>query len=228
MRDPAVFERLQERLGVIFRRPELLEQSLRHRSVAADSPRDSNERLEFLGDSVVGLVVCELLYARFPDASEGDLAKRKAYLASEPVLAAAGESLGLADAIEMSSGEEASGGRRRRSILADAFEAVVAAIYMDQGIRTARRIVRAALSLAIADVVREDYHRDYKSQLQEITQANSGRTPLYRIHAETGADHDKTFVAHALLGRKILGEGQGKSKKEAEQAAARAAIETMA
>src|SRR5437870_204957 len=119
MRDPGALEALQERLGTRFRDETFLARALRHRSAALDQPGDSNERMEFLGDSIVGLVVCDYLYATFPDLNEGDLAKRKAYLVSEPILAAAAESLNMAEAVELSAGEDASGGRRRRSILAD-------------------------------------------------------------------------------------------------------------
>jgi len=218
---------LQARLGVTFRDESHLVRALRHRSAVLDRPHESYERLEFLGDSVVGLVVCDLLFARFPEASEGDLAKAKAFLVSEPTLAEAGRRLGLDAAIELSPAEAAAGGRLRRSILADAFEAVIAAIYLDRGIRAARRVVRAALKDAVKQVARAEHHHDFKSILQERVQASKRKTPRYRIAEEMGADHDKTFVAHVLLGTKVIGEGSGKSKKQAEQAAARNALEKM-
>jgi ribonuclease-3 len=222
------FEALQERLKVRFKDIDLLHQALRHRSVCMDSPGESNERLEFLGDSIVGLVICEYLCALFPDRSEGELAKAKAYLASEPILAEAGHALGLDEAVMLSDSESASGGRRRRSIVSDAFEALIAAIYLDRGLPAARRIVRSALKPALAMVAADEYTRDFKSLLQEKTQADFRKTPHYVILNETGADHDKTFVARAQLGKKVIGEGTGKSKKEAEQAAALAALETLA
>ena len=217
---------IQARLGVRFRSTALLEQALRHRSATLDLPLRSNERLEFLGDSLVGMVVCDYLFTTFPDWPEGDLAKAKAYLASEPVLTEAARNLFLEDAIEMSFGEQGSGGRGRPSILADAFEAIVAAIYLDQGIRASRKLVRSALRDAMLRVAQPDYHIDYKSRLQEVLQARLRKTPHYRIQAETGADHDKTFIAHVMVGRKVLGEGEGKSKKQAEQAAAKSALAT--
>jgi ribonuclease III len=212
---------------VRFKNLEYLQQALRHRSVCMDSPRDSNERLEFLGDSIVGLVVCEYLCAIFPLRSEGDLAKAKAYLVSEPILAEAGHDLGLDEAVQLSDSESTAGGRRRRSIISDTFEAIVAAVFLDRGLPAARRLVRSALKPAMARVATDEYQRDFKSQLQEKTQADCRKTPHYVILNETGADHDKTFVAQAIIGRKVIGEGTGKSKKEAEQAAALAALEQM-
>jgi ribonuclease-3 len=152
------------------------------------------------------------------------LAKAKAFLASEETLAEVGLRLGLADAVRMSAAESAAGGNVRRSTLADTFEAVIAAVYLDQGLRTARRVVREALKPAIRTVERDEYHRDFKSELQERYQALQKATPHYKIVEETGADHDKTFVAQVYVGRKLLGAGAGKSKKQAEQEAARAAL----
>ena len=218
---------IQGRLGVRFRDPVLLEQALRHRSATLDRPLRSNERLEFLGDSLVGMVICDYVYSSHPDWSEGDLAKAKAYLASEPILAEAARLLRLDEVVEMSAGEEASGGRMRPSILADAFEALIAAIYLDQGVRTARKVVRSALREALVRVGTTDYHIDFKSRLQERLQAKLRKTPHYRTIAESGDDHDKTFIAHVLVGRKVLGHGHGKSKKQAEQAAAKSALDTL-
>jgi ribonuclease III len=220
---------LQERLGVRFRDEAHLLRALRHRSaaLAVEEPRESNERMEFLGDSIVGVVVCDFLYTRFPEASEGDLAKAKAYLVSEPTLAEAGRELRLDEAVELSASEALSGGRMRRSILADTFEAIVAAVYLDQGIRQARRLVRAALREPMRRAMQGNALRDFKSALQERTQAQRRKTPHYKIADTSGAEHDKTFLAQAMLGTKVLGEGRGKSKKEAEQAAARDALEKM-
>lgn len=218
---------LQARLKVSFKNLDYLRQALRHRSVCMEQPRESNERLEFLGDSIVGVLVCEYLYTLFPLHSEGALAKAKAYLVSEPILAEAGESLGLDAAVVVSDSESVAGGRRRRSILSDTFEAVVAAIFLDQGLRAARRVVRTALKPAMALVAADEYQRDFKSLLQEKTQADCRKTPHYVILNETGADHDKTFIAQAQLGKKVIGQGTGKSKKEAEQAAALAALENL-
>jgi ribonuclease III len=225
--DDSALARLQERLGVRFKNIAYLKQALTHRSAAADNPHESNERLEFLGDSVVGVVISENLYRLFPAYSEGDLAKSKAYVVSETALADAALALGLEEFVQMSPGEQASGGRRRRSILADAFEALIAAIFLDSGIQKARRVVRSALKEAMVTVAADQHRRDYKSALQERTQARARRAPDYRIIEEQGRDHDKTFLVQALVGDQIIGEGSGKSKKEAEQSAAQNALENI-
>ena len=223
--DESALTTLQNRMGVRFKDLSPLKRALTHRSAATESPFDNNERLEFLGDAVVGLVVCENLVRLYPGYSEGDLAKSKAYIVSEAALATAAMEMGLEEFVVMSVSEAASGGRRRRSILADAFEAVVAAVYLDCGIVAARRVVRNALMGAIRDVASDQHRRDYKSSLQERTQAVARKAPLYRIVQEIGQEHDKTFTAHVLLGEILIGEGNGKSKKEAEQAAAQNALE---
>ncbi len=227
MRDSDELSALQARLQVQFRDEAHLILALRHRSAVIETSRESNERMEFLGDSIVGMVVCDYLFAQFPEASEGELAKAKAYLASEPTLAEAGKTLRLDSSVELSPSEAAAGGGLRRSILADTFEAVVAAVFLDQGMRAARRLVRMALKAPMRRVMEEIYQHDFKSMLQERTQAQRRKTPTYKIAAATGADHDKTFRAQAMLGTRLLGEGEGKSKKEAEQAAARDALNKM-
>ena len=214
-------------MGVRFKDLTRLRRALTHRSAAGDNAFDSNERLEFLGDAVVGLVICENLFRIFPGYSEGNLAKSKAYIVSESALADAAQALRLEEFMVMSASEAASGGRRRRSILSDAFEAVVAAIYLDCGIVAARRVVRTALQPAFDEVAHDEHRRDYKSSLQEHTQAQLRLTPIYRTVDELGHEHDKTFVAQAIVGETIIGSGQGKSKKEAEQAAAFNALENL-
>ena len=229
MRDSAELAALQERLGVRFRDETHLLRALRHRSstIAMTTPRESNERMEFLGDSIVGMVVCDFLFSAYPDASEGNLAKAKAFLVSEPTLAEAGKALGLDSAVELSVSESMAGGGLRRSILADTFEAIVAAVFLDQGIRQARKLVRSSLREPMRRAMQGNALRDFKSALQERTQANRRKTPHYKIAGTVGADHDKTFRAQAMLGTRVLGEGEGKSKKEAEQAAACDALARM-
>jgi ribonuclease-3 len=227
MPEPEALTALEARLGVTFRDRTHLLRALRHRSVSVERPLDSNERMEFLGDSIVGMVVCEYLFATFPESSEGGLAKAKAFLVCEPTLAEAAAVTGMDVVVELNPAEEASGGRARPSILSDTFEAVIAAVFLDQGFRAARRVVRAALKDPMKRVSQGDYHRDFKSALQERTQAKNRKTPHYRITEERGEDHKKIFIAQALLNTKVLGAGEGRSKKEAEQAAARDALETM-
>jgi ribonuclease-3 len=222
--DDAVLAKLQERLDIRFTDIVRLERALTHRSAATETPLESNERMEFLGDSVVGLVVCETLYERYPAYSEGDLAKSKAYVVSEAALADAALAMGLEEFLVLSESEAATGGRRRRSILADAFEALIAAVYLDCGIEVARRVVLRGLEDALRTAATEQHRRDYKSALQERTQAQNRQIPAYHILCVTGQEHDKTFTAEALLDGVVIGQGMGKSKKEAEQAAARDAL----
>lgn len=218
--DEESVKKLESRLGLRFKDRSRLVQALTHRSAAAENGLCSNERLEFLGDAVVGLVIGEYLYEKFPGYSEGSLAKSKSYIVSEASLAEAAQALGLDEFVRVSMGEASTGGRRRRSILADAFEAVIAAVYLDSGIRSARKVLRSTLKAAIAGSATDEHRRDYKSALQERTQARDRLTPIYNIIREEGRDHDKTFQAQAVVGEIVIGEGTGKSKKEAEQAAA--------
>lgn len=184
--------------------------------------------MEFLGDAIVGLITSENLYRQFPAYAEGDLAKSKAYAVSEAALADAALAVGLDQFIVLSASEAAAGGGRRASILSDAFEAVVAAIYLDRGMRVTRIFVRSALMDAIRTVSTDEHRRDYKSALQERIQSLARLTPLYRIVNEAGEEHDKTFTAQAFVARTLVGEGCGKSKKAAEQAAAHSALQRLA
>src|SRR5947208_12221424 len=167
MQIEAEIRSLQARLGVKFKNISILHQALRHRSVALDRPKENNERMEFLGDSIVGMVTCHGLYEAFPDATEGDLAKAKAFLVSEPTLAKAALAFGMDKAVDISMGEDASGGRLRKSILSDTFEAVIAAIYLDQGLGAAREVVRKALKEFMEEVVSDKYRQAVKSKVQE-------------------------------------------------------------
>lgn len=214
-------EELERRIGVSFQDRSQLRQSLRHRSVTPDSHADSNERLEFLGDSILGMVICESLFHSMPDASEGEMAKAKAYVVSESTLAEAALQLGLDQAIEIAPIE---GARQRKSVLSDAYEALIAAIYLDQGFAAVRAFIQRTLSPAMQRISEDSLLDDYKSLLQVHMQASSRVTPRYRIVRETGADHDKTFMAEALLNSDVIGTGVGKSKKEAEREAARDAL----
>jgi ribonuclease III len=204
----------------------LLEQALTHRSYLGEATETpSNERLEFLGDAVLGVVVCEYLYATYSERAEGELAKAKAVAVSEPILADSAKRLGIDKMILMSAGEDASGGRARHSILSDTFEALVAITYLDAGLEAAREFCLRALKPILIDIEREEHIRDYKSLLQEITQGKHKKAPKYVVINEEGADHDKTFVVEARLDGDVLGKGTGKSKKQAEQSAALQALE---
>jgi ribonuclease-3 len=208
----------------------LLKLALTHRSylsVTGQGPRESNERLEFLGDSVLGLVTSEALYRRHPDEHEGQLTKTKSLLVSKAILSRRALRMGLGRFVLMSHSEVESGGRQRLSILADAFESVIGAVYLDQGFETSRKFIHEHL-LADSDAITSDKrHTNYKSHLQEYVQ-NAFRThPVYRIRSEFGPDHSKHFVVEVMVGKRSLGEGRGHNKKEAEQAAARDALEKV-
>jgi ribonuclease-3 len=223
--DQKTLQQIVQKLHLDITDLPLLRQSLTHRSYLGESSEAmSNERLEFLGDSVLGVVIAEYLYTHFPERSEGELAKAKAVAVSEPVLAESAKSLGLQDMIMMSSGEEVSGGRKRLSIMADAFEALVAVIYLDLGLEPARQFITKALAPILIDIEHRQHIRDYKTLLQEYTQGIYKKAPLYVVIDEQGADHDKTFTVEGLLDKKQLGSGTGKSKKQAEQAAALQAL----
>src|SRR5438094_3111413 len=216
--------------GLPFRDLTLLKLALTHRSylsVTGQGPRESNERLEFLGDSVLGLVTSEFLYRRHPDEHEGQLTKTKSLLVSKAILSRRALRIGLGRFVLMSHSEVESGGRQRLSILADAFESVLGAIYLDQGFEAARTFIHKHL-LAESDAITSDKrHTNYKSHLQEYVQ-NAFRThPVYRIRSEYGPDHSKHFMVEVMVGRRTLGEGRGHNKKEAEQAAARDALEKV-
>ncbi|MBI3944318.1 MAG: ribonuclease III [Armatimonadetes bacterium] len=224
-------EELSARWGIGPIAGELLAMALTHRSHAREHPeenRGSNERLEFLGDAVLGFLVADHLFRAFPGFSEGDLSRVKAVAVSEPLLHEAADAAGLGPRIRMSRAEEAAGGRERPSILSDVFEAVVAAIYLAQGIEGARRFVMGFLSERIAAIARHEREQDFKTVLQEAVQAKGRPTPTYRIISAMGPDHRKVFTAEARSGRRLLGRGTGYSKKEAEQAAAREALDRRA
>jgi len=224
--DQKALQDITRKLQVDIQDYPLLQQALTHKSFIGEATEAvSNERLEFLGDSVLGVVVAQYLFVEFPDRSEGDLAKAKAVAVSEPVLAESAKAMGLADMIFMSAGEEASGGRKRLSILADAFEALIAVVYLDCGLEVARQFILRALESILVDIERQEHIRDYKTLLQEHTQGLHKRAPRYVVIEEQGADHDKTFTIEARLDDTLLGRGEGKSKKQAEQAAALQALE---
>lgn len=206
---------------------QLLRLAFRHRSAAGDNVQDSYERLEFFGDSVLGLVIAEYLYGRFPYWDQGKLSKAKATLVQEAPLAEAAERLGFDRYIEMSVNEE-DRGTQRPSILADVFEAVVGAIYLDQGLDRARWFILESLQDALERVARGEIAADdYKSRLQEVAQARWKSTPSYRLLSGEGPSHDRVFVVEVLLGEEVMGTGTGRNKKEAEQEAARAALELI-
>ncbi|MFM7874470.1 MAG: ribonuclease III [Actinomycetota bacterium] len=217
---------LTEKLGISVS-PELLELALTHRSFAYESGGlPTNERLEFLGDSVLGLVVTEALYEKFPDLDESRLSPLRSGVVNMRALAIIGRDLGLGTALRIGKGEEVTGGRDKNSILADAFEALVGAIYLDHGFAKTKEVLLRLMASAIEAAASRGAGLDGKTALQEIVAANGWSAPEYRV-TESGPDHDKDFIASAVVNGTSYPEGHGKSKREAEQVAARLAYEEI-
>jgi ribonuclease-3 len=218
---------LERRLGVVLRDRKLWEQALTHRSYAYESGGlPTNERLEFLGDAVLGIVVTDQLYRDYPHQPEGDLAKMRAALVNMTVLADVGREIGLGEVILLGRGEEMTGGRDKSSILADTLEAVFGAVYLDRGIKGARKVVLGLFLPRIRGKVEGGVVHDYKTALQELAAAQLSTLPEYAL-SESGPDHAKRFKATVMLNGTSYGSGAGRSKKEAEQAAARVAVERL-
>jgi ribonuclease-3 len=214
---------LERALGVRFKDPRMREAALTHRSYAFERDlAETNERLEFLGDAVLGLVVTDLAYRRFPDLPEGELAKLRAATVNMITLADVARDLGLGEEVFLGKGEEQSGGRDKTSILADAMEAVLGSVYLDRGLDAARRLIERLFWPRMVAYVRGEGDRDYKTGLQELAAQDLGSVPQYRV-TEEGPDHAKQFTATVFLGGQSYGTGSGRSKKEAEQRAAREA-----
>lgn len=226
--DLAYLEPLEARLGRPFNQRGLLRTALAHRSFCAEQVgTESNERLEFLGDAVLGLVITARIFEEFPELSEGELAKVRAGVVNATVLARAAGDLGLGAFILLGKGEAASGGSGKPSILADALEAVIAAVYLDGGWGAARDLVLTMLEDAVVAAARGPGGDDYKTRLQELASRELGQSPRYEV-TEDGPDHAKRFEARVLLSGELRGKGEGTSKKQAEQAAAHLAWEWLA
>jgi len=211
---------LERALGVRFADAQLRNMALTHRSFAFEQGLAfNNERLEFLGDAVLGLVATDLAYREFPDLSEGELAKLRAAIVNMGALAEVARDLGLGSVIRLGKGEELSGGRDKSSILADGLEAILGAVYLDLGLEAARRIIERLFRPRMVAYVRGEGERDYKTILQELASQDMGALPEYRID-ERGPDHQKEFTATVFLAGRPYGAGTGRSKKEAEQQAA--------
>jgi ribonuclease-3 len=228
--EETAMEDLERKLEYVFHRRELLAEALSHSSYANEhraAGLRSNERLEFLGDSVLGFVTAEFLFRQHPDLPEGDLTRIRAALVCEQSLYEAAQRLDLGRHLKLGRGEEGGGGRRRPSILADAMEAVFAAVYLDGGIAAADALIHRLLLDAEREEVVEERRRDYKTALQELVQRQADQVLTYRMVGEEGPDHNKTFVAEVRLNGQPLGTGSGHSKKEAEQAAAKTALEAL-
>ena len=221
-------EFLQKKLNHKFNNVELLKNALTHSSYANEvrAYYGSNERLEFLGDSILSIIVSEYIYKQFPKMPEGELTRLRASLVCEKSLCSFARELELGKYLLLGKGEAHNGGRERDSILADAFEAVLAAIYLDAGMEKAREHVMNFVLREINDK-NDDGFKDYKTVLQEIIQQNPEEKVSYELIGESGPDHNKHFVVQVKINNNIIGKGGGKSKKEAEQQAARVALELM-
>lgn len=221
--EPPTLRDLEQRLDYHFRDPERLEQALTHASALDGRMLRVSERLEFLGDAVMGLVVSELLLRAYPRHDEGRLSKYRAALVNTANFATVAQSVGLDEHLRLGKGEEKTGGRRKESILADAFEAVMGAIFLDGGYEAVRRVIAVHFSDQV-DAVAARGTTDAKTELQELCQDAYRETPVYRVIAEEGPDHAREFVVEAVLGENVLAQGRGRSKRAAEQAAALAAL----
>jgi ribonuclease-3 len=217
---------LEERLNYRFRDPELLVEALTHPSVAHEKQRKhfDNQRLEFLGDAVLQLVITEHLFARYHKAGEGRLTTRRSRLVSREALKVHAAQLDLGRHLLMGRGEEASGGRHRESTLGDAFEALLGAIYLDSDLETVRQFILKEMHDDLERIEEEPLEANPKGQLQELLQAISPRSPVYELLSQTGREHEKTFSVQVVWEGQVLGEGSGRSKKQAEAAAALMAL----
>ena len=218
---------LEQRIGYKFRNPLLLAEALTHPSLGHETQRRhfDNQRLEFLGDAILQLVITERLFAQFPHDAEGHLTKLRSRLVSRDALQAHAAALDLGRYLMMGRGEEASGGRERNSTLADAFEALIGAIYLDADLETVRKFILTEAEADLAQLAEEPVDINPKGHLQELLQAISPRSPVYEVISQSGPEHEKTFIVKVLWEGLELGQGSGPSKKHAETAAAAEAME---
>jgi ribonuclease-3 len=221
---------LQKILGIPFQQQELLTQALTHSSYANENPGvapASNERLEFLGDAILGLIVAENLYRDFPGMSEGEMTRLRSILVKQETLARVAESIKLGNYLYLGKGEEASGGKDKPANLARALEALIAAVYLDHGPAVTEQLVLEILDAELLKTLYQGTIVDYKSQLQELLQAKTQQTPVYNLIETQGPDHSKKFTVEVRLGNDVLANGIGRSKKKAETEAARIALEKL-
>lgn len=220
---------LEKVLAIKFNNSKLLFEALTHRSFLNENPqvKNSNERLEFLGDSVLSLLTSTELFRLFPSFDEGKLTSLRSNLVRAKTLSEVSLRLNFGAYLMMSHGEEKSGGRENPSLLANTFEAILGAIYLDQGLAVADTFLKKHLFTEIPQVTKADEVFDFKSRLQEVVQEKNRQSPTYQVLSQTGPDHDKTFSVGVFVQKKLLSQGEGKSKQEAEQDAARLALETL-
>jgi ribonuclease-3 len=224
------YEKIEQALGIRFKDRKTLTSALSHSSYVYEKGMPyaaGNERLEFLGDSIVGMVVSEHIFQNYPDQAEGKLSKIKSVVVSKKILARAAQRLGLGGYVLLGRGEALTGGRQRRSLLANVFEGIVGAIYLDHGLAVAREFVLRNLRDEIEPAASGKSIRDHKSELQEIAQRRCGQVPRYRVTDVAGPDHDRVFEVEVHVDNHVVGLGAGRSKKSAEQKAAETAIRKL-
>lgn len=225
--DTIELKEIESRLDYSFKDPELLISALTRRSFWHENRStcsENNERMEFLGDAVLGLIIADILYEKYPEANEGDLQKKRASIVNRGALARLMRNLGLAQFIRMGKGDEISGCRDRDSILADTLEAILAAIYIDSGFKKIYEVIQRHFFELVEDASDTNRIDDSKSRLQELTQAELGLTPSYEVLEEWGEEHRKTFCVAVYVGENLAGKGEGTSKREAAQMAAKKAL----
>lgn len=221
------FSKFEARVKIEFKDKDLLKQAFVHRSYLNEHPKLGvyhNERLEFLGDAVLELVVTEYLYQKYPQATEGDLTSYRAALVNAITLSRAAADLGMNEYLLLSKGETKDTGRARQDILANTFEAFIGSVYLDQGYAKAERFIGGALFGKIDEIIKKGLWKDAKSHFQEKAQEHEGVTPAYKVISEAGPDHDKQFTSGVFLGKELVAKGSGKSKQDAEQEAAENAL----
>ena len=220
-----MYESLEERLGIHFENPSLLQQALTHRSYIYETAGEglsSNERLEFLGDSILAFISADYLYRAFPDLNEGELSDLRAALVRRETLATFAQEINLENFLLMGKGEQSSGVSQR--VLASAFEAVLGALFLDQGMKVVQQFLMPQLEPLAQNIVSKRLFKDQKSLFQEQAQAHVGITPTYRLASQEGPSHNREFTVEVLLGDEVAGKGQGRNKQAAEQEAAHAAL----
>lgn len=224
MKDFNIFE---ESIGIIFSDKEILKRAFTHRSYINENPRSGlshNERLEFLGDAVLELVVTDHLFRAYPDHTEGDLTAYRSALVNAVVAAEVAQDLNMNEYLLLSKGESKDTGRARQTILANAYESFIGALYLDQGYETCDKFIKRTLVPKLAEIINKKLWRDAKSHIQEEAQDRLGVTPSYEVIGQLGPDHDKFFTVGIFFGDKKIAEGKGRSKQEAQQSAAQAAL----
>ena len=223
------FSKLEKKLGVKFKNKDLLTQAFIHRSFLNENPDfylDNNERLEFLGDAVLELVVTEYLYQKYPKKSEGELTSWRAALVNAGILSEIAASIGLNDFLLLSKGETKELGKARQYILANTIEAFIGSLYLDQNYKTCGKFIEKYILVKLPDIIENRLFEDAKSLFQEESQERAGITPIYKVVREWGPDHAKHFIIGVFLNKELIAQGEGSSKQEAEEKAAKAALAT--